>query len=163
MIYQGSARYPVNEIVIHTTETRPDFMAGRRTRDRVAEVRRWHTIQRGWKDIGYHWLIDRDGTVAQGRLESVIGAGVIGHNPGVIHISLFGGYGHSASDPFRSVYTVKQEQALLNLIHRIGQRTKITKVKGHQDYAARACPCFKVADFLDSHGGLDKVLSGKAK
>ena len=67
MIYQGTARYPVIEIILHCADTRPDWMAGQSLADKVAEIRRWHVQQRGWRDIGYHWVIDRDGAVAPGR------------------------------------------------------------------------------------------------
>lgn len=52
MIYQGTARYPVTEIILHCADTRPDWMAGRPLLEKVAEIRRWHVEQRGWRDIG---------------------------------------------------------------------------------------------------------------
>jgi hypothetical protein len=68
-------------------------MAGKPTSEKVAEVRRWHVQDRGWKDIGYHFLIDRDGTVAKGRPVEQVGAHTMDHNVGSIGISLFGGHG----------------------------------------------------------------------
>jgi hypothetical protein len=46
--------------------TRPEWMAGRPTSEKFAEIRRWHVEQRGWRDIGYHWVVDRDGATAPG-------------------------------------------------------------------------------------------------
>jgi len=51
------------------------------------EIDRWHRDERGWRKIGYHHLIDRDDATLPGRAESEIGAGVEGHNRGVIHIA----------------------------------------------------------------------------
>lgn len=80
MIYQGAAQHPVREIIVHCAATRPNWMAGRPIAEKVAEIRRWH-LANGWKDIGYHWIIDRPGTVLAGRPETVIGAHTVGDAP----------------------------------------------------------------------------------
>ena len=53
MIHQGTARYPVTEIIAHCAETRAEWMVGHALAEKVAEIRRWHVEQRGWRDIGY--------------------------------------------------------------------------------------------------------------
>lgn len=68
---QGSAGYLVDEVVVHCSPTGASCYAGRKSSDKVAEIRRWHVVDRGWKDIGYHWLIDTDDTVLPGRAETV--------------------------------------------------------------------------------------------
>ena len=108
MIYQGTARYPVTEIILHCADTRPEWMAGRPIAEKVAEIRRWHVQERGWRDIGYHRIVDRDGAVAPGRRETEIGAHVEGHNRGTIGICMLGGYGASADDPFEKNFTGAQ-------------------------------------------------------
>lgn len=144
MIYQGKARYPVTEIILHCADTRPDWMAGRPISEKVAEIRRWHVQERGWRDIGYHWVIDRDGSVAPGRRETEIGAHVEGHNRGTIGICLLGGYGAKADDPFEKSFTAAQRAEVKRLIGEITGRTAIRKVSGHNEYALRACPGFRV-------------------
>jgi N-acetyl-anhydromuramyl-L-alanine amidase AmpD len=151
MLYQGKARYPVTEIILHCADTRPEWMAGRPTTEKVAEIRRWHVQQRGWRDIGYHWVIDRDGAISPGRVETEIGAHVEGHNAGTIGICLLGGYGARADDPFEKNFTAAQKAAVLKLIAQIKGRTSISKVSGHNDYATKACPGFKV-------GGLASLM-----
>lgn len=148
MIYQGSARHPVREIIVHCSDTPPSWMAGRDIADQRKEIRRWHVEERGWKDIGYHWIIGRDGRVAMGRQETVIGAHVEGHNSGTIGICLIGGKGSNSTDAFSKHFTPAQDVTLRQLIQGIGMRTQITKVSGHNDYAARACPGFKVSTWL---------------
>lgn len=78
----------INEIIVHCTATRPDWWQGKSTSEKVDEIRRWHVEDRGWRDIGYHYLIDRDGTVAKGRPVEQVGAHCKGHNTGTIGISL---------------------------------------------------------------------------
>ena len=144
MIYQGTARYPVTEIILHCADTRPDWMAGRPPSEKVAEIRRWHVEQRGWRDIGYYWVSDRNGAVAPGRRETEIGAHVEGHNRGTLGICLLGGYGASADDPFEKNFTSAQAAAVKRLIGEIKGRTAIGKVSGHNDYTSKACPGFRV-------------------
>lgn len=150
MINQGRARYPVHEAVIHCSATRPNWMAAQRFADKVAEIRRWHVQERGWRAIGYHWLIDRDGKVAAGRAETEVGAGVAGHNRGVIHICLLGGHGSSADDWFSDNFTPEQNVALRLLLSQIGQRTDLRRITGHNDHANKACPGFRVETWLRS-------------
>ena len=152
MVYQGSARHPVDEICIHCSATLPDWMAGFSIQAQRAEIRRWHVspppIGEGWSDIGYHHLVDRKGATIAGRAENVIGAGVKNHNAGVIHICLFGGHGSSERDLFREHFTRAQDATLRGLIQGISMRTQIRLITGHNQYAAKACPGFNVSQWL---------------
>jgi len=58
----------------------PIGSVGRPLTDQVADIRRWHGEQRGWRDIGYHWAIVRDGAAATGRREPEISAHNESHN-----------------------------------------------------------------------------------
>lgn len=144
---QGAARHPVREIVVHCAATRPDWMRGQPLSAKVAEIRAWHR-NNGWSDIGYHWVIDRDGAVQAGRLETVVGAHVAGHNSGTIGICLLGGFGAAASDSFSDHFTALQDIALRQLISAIQMRARIERITGHNEYAAKACPGFSVAAWL---------------
>lgn len=143
----------IDEIIVHCTATRPDWWATRTPNQKVAEVRKWHTSPpNNWNDIGYHFLIDRDGTVVTGRPVSAAGAHVQGHNANSIGISLFGGHGSNANDPFEKNFTPEQDEALRHLITSLEvQYPTIKKVSGHNEYASKACPGFNV----------DKWLNGK--
>lgn len=147
MIHQGNARHLVTEIIVHCAATRPDWMAGRPIAEKVAEIRRWH-LANGWRDIGYHWIIDRDGTTLAGRPETVIGSHTIGRNAGSIGICLIGGHGSAETDRFSDHFTHQQDITLRQMIDAISLRTAIRKVSGHNDYAAKACPGFDVATWL---------------
>lgn len=144
MIYQGSANYPVDEIIIHCSATRPEWMQDSSIVDKRDEIDRWHK-QRGWKGIGYHIVIDRDGTYAFGRKYEDIGAHVSGKNKGTIGICLIGGHGSNENDKFEEHFTEAQRKRLKAFIDEIAQRTKIVKVSGHNEYAAKACPGFRVS------------------
>lgn len=155
VIYQGAARYPVTEIVVHCSATRPDWMEGPGIHflDQVAEIRRWHVTPeaqggRGWRDIGYHWLISRKGEVLAGRKETEIGAHVEGHNRGTIGICLIGGGGSAETDRFARHFTPAQNVTLRQLLLGIGIRSRIRRISGHNEWAAKACPGFNVPNWL---------------
>lgn len=142
---------PINEIIIHTTATPPDWRAKSKTSAKVSEVRRWHK-ERGWSDIGYHHLIDRDGTIAAGRPLERVGAHVKGHNTGTIGVALFGGAGSAATDRFEDNYTPEQDAALRQYIADMQARFGPLKISAHHDYAAKACPGFNVPRWLARKG-----------
>lgn len=142
----------ITGIIVHCTATRRDFMEGQPTAAKVAEIRRWHIEGRGWSDIGYHFLIDRDGTVETGRPIDRNGAHVRGHNRGTIGISLFGGHGSAETDAFHDHFTEAQDAALQSLLAELKDRFGNVPVTGHNEYAAKACPGFNVATWLKTAG-----------
>lgn len=137
----------INEIIIHCTATRPEWWKTRTANQKVREVKKWH-LDRGFNDIGYHYLIDRDGTVVEGRPVARSGAHVRDRNKNTIGISLFGGHGGSENDQFGDHYTSEQEAALRDLIGKLQDRFGNVPVNGHNQYAAKACPCFKVPEWF---------------
>lgn len=150
MIRQGSAGHPVHEIIVHCSATRPNWMAGRPLAEKVAKIRSWHRAK-GWRDIGYHWVIDRDGKVLAGRPEAQIGAHTIGRNSGTIGICLLGGYGSAETDAFGANYTPRQDTTLRQMIDAIASRTVIERISGHNQYAAKACPGFNIPKWLEGN------------
>lgn len=145
VLRQGGA--VVDEIIVHCSDTRPDWMADAPLALKRAEIDRWHKA-RGWNGFGYHWLIDRDGKVINGRPETEVGAHVEGHNTGTIGICLVGGHGCSEDDAFAEHFTAAQDASLRQLIQAIGMRTRIARISGHNQYAAKACPGFHVPSWL---------------
>ena len=140
---------PLTEIIIHCTATRADWWTSKSTGQKIAEVKRWH-LEKKWKDIGYHYLIDRNGNMLPGRPLDQVGAHTLDHNTGTIGISLFGGHGSAVTDEFEDNYTPEQEAALWKLISDLkAQYPTITKISGHNEYAAKACPGFSVPEWLN--------------
>ena len=151
---------PVDTIFVHCAATRPEWLAGSPLSEKIKEMTRWHKAK-GWSAIGYHWIIDRDGTVAGGRDEKTPGAHVAGHNTGSIGVCLIGGHGSSENDPFSKNYTTEQEIALFNLIQDIKTRASITQIRGHNEVAAKACPGFNVKRWLQGKPAKPKLTESK--
>jgi len=70
----------ITKIILHCTAT-PE---GRDVS--VDEIRQWH-LDRGWSDIGYHYVIDINGNLQDGRPLTRAGAHVRGYNKGSIGIT----------------------------------------------------------------------------
>lgn len=73
----------INVIVVHCADTPDTLDVGRK------EIDAWHKAK-GWNGIGYHYVVRRDGTIEVGRLETVVGAHVEGHNANSIGVCWVG-------------------------------------------------------------------------
>lgn len=139
----------IREVIIHCSATEPQWMADRPLAEKVAEIRRWHVQGNGWRDIGYHYLIDRNGDVMPGRRpETKPGAHVKGRNKGTIGVCLIGGRGAAATDTFGEHFTPSQDTVLRNLIGQLMRRHGDLKISGHNEYAAKGCPGFHVPTWV---------------
>jgi N-acetylmuramoyl-L-alanine amidase len=124
----------IHTIVIHYTAT-PEG----RHHD-VADIRRWHK-ERGFSDIGYHYLIHIDGTIELGRPIGVVGAHCKGHNTGTIGVCYVGGTRNGKSSDTR---TKAQVESLKEIIKSLQLVFGPLKVVGHRDLAPTECPGFDV-------------------
>ncbi|MEP2782148.1 MAG: N-acetylmuramoyl-L-alanine amidase [Pseudoruegeria sp.] len=141
MIYQGRNKYAVREAIIHCSATPKSWANGKSIDQMVSDIRGWHK-ERGWRDIGYHRIIAPNGDVGVGRSLWDIGAHVRGRNRGTVGICLIG-----PGEPvgkFEDHFTVAQKIALKSYLKELRKLTDLIKVSGHNDYAAKACPGFKV-------------------
>lgn len=142
MILQAG-RYPVKEVCLHTAATPGDWWKGKTTAQMRDEIRRWH-LALGWRDIGYHRVIGPDGVIEIGRSIYDIGAGVAGHNRGVVHLCMIPVNTHAGIKEFADYFTKAQGEAVRGYIAELRKLTPIEKVTGHNQYAAKECPGFWV-------------------
>lgn len=129
----------ITHAVVHCAATRPSLDVG------AAEIRDWHVRGNGWSDIGYHWVIRRNGLIEPGRDEGTAGAHVAGHNARTIGICLVGGLNQAGSPA--PEYSAGQLTALTGLLKRIELIYPGVQILGHRDFpgVAKACPSFDVA------------------
>ena len=120
----------------------------------VADVRKGH-LKRGFKDIGYHFLIHLDGTVERGRPWDQPGAHARGYNVESIGIAYVGGILDGKPKDTR---TVAQFHSLRACVAIIKAQYPLVNVVGHRDLSVdlngdgvisknewmKACPCFDV-------------------
>ena len=123
----------IKEIIIHCADT-PE---GRD--DRAADIRRWHKAQ-GWNDIGYHYVIDIDGTIEPGRDLDIAGAHCQGHNAKSIGICYVGGCDEEMKP--KDTRTDAQKASMLLLLKYLVAKYPNATIYGHRDFANKSCPSF---------------------
>lgn len=129
----------VNEIIIHCSAT-PE---GRETT--VEEIDRWHR-ERGFKCIGYHYVIYLDGSVHKGRDESMQGAHCVLHNACSIGVCYIGGCEKKGSKLIpKDTRTPAQKEALIELLKELKEKYPQATIHGHREFASKECPCFNVS------------------
>ena len=132
-----NSRY-INEIIVHCSATAEgkDFT--------VADIKKWH-LARGFSDIGYHYVIYRDGSINKGRDESKIGAHCTGHNSHSIGVCYIGGCASDSKTP-KDTRTAAQKAALVKLLKQLKAKYPRAKIYPHYKFAAKACPSFNAEE-----------------
>ena len=115
----------------------------------VDTIRKWHVDGRGWSDIGYHFVITLDGIVHAGRPLIRAGAHVARLNARSIGICYVGGL-DKAGKP-KDTRTKAQKKALYEKTAELLKRFPGATVHGHNEFAAKACPCFDVRKDWNDH------------
>lgn len=125
----------INEIIVHCSDT-PE---GRN--DKAADIRRWHVNGNGWSDIGYHYVVDLDGTIELGRDVALVGAHATGHNANSIGVCYVGGR-DSQTGCGKDTRTDAQKVSLMVLLKYLRARFPEARIIGHCDVSKKRCPCF---------------------
>lgn len=99
----------------------------------VRSIQNYHMDHNGWVDVGYNFLVDRDGNLFEGRGWDVIGAHVAGHNTesiGVCHIGQNGDHTDQSLRAIRYLYDLATSRG--------GGRA--LRMNGHMDLGSTSCP-----------------------
>lgn len=137
-------RKQTDMIVVHCSATKPSMDIG------AKEIREWHKAK-GWSDIGYHFVIRRNGEVENGRNVRDIGAHVEGHNWNTVGICMVGGvdYSNRPKSNFTNAQWVSLKKTVRYLYQLFGQ----LPLRGHHDlFAGKDCPSFNVQDWAREEG-----------
>lgn len=140
----------IDYIVVHASATKPSMDVG------VDEIREWH-LKRDFNDIGYHFVIRRNGAIEIGRPLDKPGAHVKNYNSNSIGICLVGGM-KEESKRSENNFTKEQLSALQTLLFAQKTLHGNAKIRGHRDFSPdrngdgeitpdefmKDCPCFDV-------------------
>jgi N-acetylmuramoyl-L-alanine amidase len=125
---------PITQIIVHCSDTPDDLGIG------VSEIRRYH-VEKGWVDVGYHYVIRREGVLEEGRSIGLPGAHAKGHNARSVGICLVG----------RKRFTSQQMRSLVALVQSLMEtfHLKPESVIGHYevDRHGKTCPNIDMAEF----------------
>ena len=129
----------ISYIVIHCSATKPNQKIG------VEELRDNH-LCRSFDDIGYHWVINIDGTIEKGRSEKYQGAHCQGYNDKSIGICYIGGLDDNGIPS--NTMTAQQEESLIALCSKIKNTHPNIHIIGHNQISDKICPCFDVKEWV---------------
>jgi len=128
----------------------------------VQAVQDSHMWERGWTDIGYHFVIDPAGTIYEGRDIRVRGTHVEGANTGNVGLLLLGDFqpGPTISVLGLTIFrdsddigpTLNQIQSAADLIRWLNFLYGINSVVGHRDLNNTECPgdyCLRYIPYLN--------------
>lgn len=139
----------IERIFVHCTASNQNATVN----DIKAEFKR-----KGWKNPGYHYLIDKDGVIHQLLDDSKVSNGVKGYNSTSINVAYIGGIDSSGKGvDNRTEHQKKSLRSLLKVLH---SRYPDAQIMGHRDISPdtngngivdpweriKECPCFNAMD-----------------
>ena len=128
----------INKIILHCSATREGQDISTET------IRGWHVNERGWSDIGYHYVVLLDGTVDKARPVERQGAHVRGKNKGSIGVCYIGGCDADMNP--KDTRNEAQKKSLEELITYIMESYDDATLHGHNEFSSKACPSFNVQE-----------------
>ena len=182
----GSPEYcPVRMVFVHHTDGPNDY-----TRAQAPGIVRgiyyYHARVLHWGDIGYNFLIDRYGTIYEGRkggiAKGVVGAQTLGFNSGSTGVSMMGGF-MNVAPPAAAIAALKRLLTWKLDVHhiyplgqttmtcayaekfRLGQKVTFLVISGHRQACYTSCPGDKLFALLPqirkavAATGLPKIYS----
>lgn len=124
----------IREIIVHCTDT-PE---GRN--HTVEDITKWHK-DRGWATIGYHFVVDIEGNILEGRDVDLIGAHCSRHNSHSIGVVYVGGRGRNWE--YKDTRNDLQKNSLLSLLIDLKKLYPDATIYGHNYFdKGKPCPCF---------------------
>lgn len=140
-------RGPLRAVVLHHTNGAPESLEAGDPHAEAAYVRRIQRghFERGFDDIGYHFVIMPSGRIFLGRPTWAVGAHVKGHNADTVGIALAGDFNSQGPTP----------QAIGAIGHVRGKLIPAgtaVPLLGHSDLAAKDCPGASLIHYLNADG-----------
>lgn len=146
----------IKYIVVHCT-------AGNQNQT-VEDLKHWWKNGMGWKQVGYHKVITKDGKIHTLRTDDVITNGVANYNSNSLHVSYCGGI-DSKGKPLDN-RTPEQKASLEQVVKEWHKLYPKAKIKGHRDFSPdknkdgiiqsseyiKNCPAFEVSEWLKQIG-----------
>lgn len=145
----------IKYIVIHCTATHPDT--------KVPAIIRFWKEKLGWKNPGYHYVIEASGRLHNLQPEEYPTNGVRGHNRNSLHISYIGGIDEHGKA--KDTRTLAQQSTMIHLLQDLKRKYPHAEILGHRDLSpdknndgiidphewVKECPSFDVKKWLSAY------------
>jgi LysM repeat protein len=130
----SNAMGKIKKITLHHTSEYPG-MNNLGDKEVIRAIAKYHRDRLDWADIGYHFLIGRDGKIYEGRPAHLQGAHTGGHNENNLGISMVGNF-------VNKLPSQRQLTALKLLLSSKFQEYGLSTANlyGHRDFKATECP-----------------------
>ena len=135
----------INKIIVHCsdTKTNQNFTA--------KHIKDWHTKPKpngnGWKDIGYHFIINLSGQIELGRDLNESGAHCYGHNADSIGVCFMGGKNPDGSKWEQPLQMqLEAFESLNDYLWFLFQ--KQLPIHAHSEFSSKSCPNFDIDKYL---------------
>lgn len=141
-ITQGIAEHTVTRITIHHGGV--DFPDDKNVVKYLRALQSWGRSDKGWIDIPYHFMIDRQGRIYETRPINFPGDTNTTYDPaGHVLIAVMGNYENQ-------VLSQVQLDALIAMTAFLAEKydVPIQKIRGHKDYADTSCPGEDIYHYL---------------
>ena len=138
----------INKIIVHCSDS--PYMRD----DSAKDIDAWHR-QRGFRKIGYHYVVRLDGRIEKGREEWEMGAHCKKQNYCSIGVCYIGG--RDTNGKHADTRTEAQKESLYALLSSLVEKYHCP-VFGHRDFSNKACPCF---DAKAEYAELYESMKGK--
>lgn len=144
----------IDKLIVHCSATREGQDIS------VDTIRGWHVIERGWSDIGYHYVIYLDGTIMPGRPEEIQGAHCRGENKTSLGICYIGGVESDGKTP-KDTRTQEQKSSLKAMLLELKSVYCDAIVHSHRDFSSKACPSFDATteyEWISKHYDVEEEI-----
>lgn len=137
-IYDGALQDAYQTVVIHhSVDYEGDDLST------LLEIQRAHRVDRGWADVGYHYLVGKDGLIYEGRDINARGTHVAGYNTGSAGVCLLGNF--MTDTPGEA-----QLLAAQSLVMWLAEWLRLTHLGSHRDFNPQTlCPGDNLSVYID--------------
>ena len=145
-IRKGAPEYAPNirQVIVHHTAGTNDYTRAQAPAI-VRGIQLYHVRSNGWNDIGYNFLVDRFGTVYEGRYggidRNVVGAHAKGFNTGSVGVAVLGSYDEQGITPAARAALAGVIAWRLDLAH-VDPLTTLTAISAGSDRFPAGIPVF---------------------
>jgi len=138
--------YATEYIILHHSEVT--------NRHTIEDIHKWH-LKKGWAGVGYHYFIDKDGEIFEGRPHWAEGAHAYGYNDQSVGVCFEGDFN-------KEQMSGRQENAAVMLLSILSLAYEDATVIGHGKLADKKCPgkFFPLESLLDKVDTCKKWLKG---